>query len=64
MDFTLVLAQDPGILEMRTFFNIGFFPAYKNENFTFSAKLDFYVNCQMAKVSKSNCMIKITFLKK
>ena len=53
----------PRYIRNENFFNIGFFPAYKNENFTFSAKLDFYINSD-GKVSKSNWYDKNNFLEK
>ena len=53
----------PRYIRNDNFFNIGFFPFYKNKNFTFSAKIDFYINSD-GKVSKSNWYDKNNFLEK
>ena len=36
----------PRYMNSETYFNIGLFPAYKYNNFTIRAKLDFYINSE------------------
>ena len=61
--FYFSFSSGPRYIRNDNFFNIGFFPFYKNKNFTFSAKLDFYLNSD-GKISKSNWYDKNNFLEK